>query len=140
MKYLLDTNVLSEPLKPEPNRNVVARLKRHQNEISTAAPIWHELVFGCQRIPPSRKREIIAAYLRDVVARNMDILPYDDRAAEWHAEQRAKLEPLGKTPSFVDGQIAAIARVNGLALVTRNTLDFKHFEELTILNWFAPAG
>ncbi len=139
MKYLLDTNVLSEPLKPEPNRNVMAKLEKHQGEIATAAPIWHELVFGCQRLPPSRKREIIAAYLRDVVARNMDILPYDEMAAEWHAEQRAKLGMHGRAPSFADGQIAAIARINGLILVTRNTVDFEHFDDITILNWHTSA-
>jgi tRNA(fMet)-specific endonuclease VapC len=139
MKYLLDTNVLSEPLKPEPNRNVMASLERYQSEISTAAPIWHELLFGCQRLPPSRKREMIATYLRDVVQRNMDILPYDDRAAEWHAEQRAKLGLQGLTPSFVDGQIAAIARVNGMTLVTRNHRDFESFDEITILNWHQSA-
>jgi tRNA(fMet)-specific endonuclease VapC len=139
MKYLLDTNVLSEPLKPKPNRNVLTYLQRHQSEFATAAPIWHELVFGCQRLPPSRKREIIAAYLRDVVARNMDILPYDEMAAEWHAEQRAKLGMYGRAPSFVDGQIAAIARINGLILVTRNTVDFEHFDDITIINWHTAA-
>jgi predicted nucleic acid-binding protein len=43
---------------------------------------------------------MIAIYLEDVVLQNMDIIPYDDRAAEWHAEQRAKLYTQGKTPSF----------------------------------------
>lgn len=139
MKYLLDTNVLSEPLKPEPNRKVMAMLERHQGEIATAAPVWHELLFGCLRLPLSRKRDMIETYLQDVVMRNMDILPYDDRAAEWHAEQRAKLCMLGKVPSFVDGQIAAIARVNGVALVTRNTLDFEFFDEIKVLNWHKPG-
>jgi len=139
MKYLLDTNVLSEPLKPEPNRKVMAMLERHQGEIATAAPVWHELLFGCLRLPLSRKRDMIETYLQDVVMRNMDILPYDDRAAEWHAEQRAKLCMLGKAPSFVDGQIAAIARVNGVALVTRNTPDFEFFDEIKVLNWHKPG-
>ena len=135
MKYLLDTNVLSEPLKLEPNPKVMSMLKRHQEDIATAAPVWHELFFGYLRLPLSRKREMIAIYLEDVVLRNMDIIPYDDRAAEWHAEQRSKLYPQGKTPSFVDGQIAAVARVNGMILVTRNTNDFSVFDDLRVLNW-----
>lgn len=139
MKYLLDTNVLSEPLKLEPNRKVMAMLKRHQDEIATAALVWHELLFGCLRLPQSRKREMIATYLEEVVLRNMDIIPYDDRAAEWHAEQRVKLYTQGKTPSFVDGQIAAVARVNGMTLVTRNTHDFKSFDDLRVLNWHKPG-
>ena len=135
MKYLLDTNVLSEPLKLEPNPKVMTMLKRHQDEIATAALVWHELLFGCLRLPQSRKREMIAIYLEEVVLRNLDIIPYDDRAAEWHAEQRAKLYTQGKTPSFVDGQIAAVARVNGMTLVTRNTNDFSVFDDLRVLNW-----
>jgi hypothetical protein len=49
------------------------------------------------------------------------ILPYDDRAAQWHAEERARLYQ--KTPPFIDGQIAAVAVVNELTLITNNLLD-----------------
>ena len=64
-----------------------------------------------------------------------DILPYDEQAAEWHAKERARLASLGQMPSFVDGQIAAIAKVNGLVLVTRNTSDFEKFSGLKLENW-----
>jgi tRNA(fMet)-specific endonuclease VapC len=43
----------------------------------------------------------------------------------------------GRTPSYVDGQIAAIAKTNDLTLVTRNTSDFVHFADLRVENWFA---
>ncbi|MBU2620740.1 MAG: type II toxin-antitoxin system VapC family toxin [Proteobacteria bacterium] len=135
IKYLLDTNVLSEAVKANPDRYVMAMLEKHQDEIATAAPVWHELLYGCLRLPVSRKREMLEAYLEDVILRNMDILPYDERAAEWHAEQRSKLSMQGKTPSFVDGQIAAITIVNELILITRNTHDFKMFENFSVLNW-----
>ena len=135
MKYLLDTNVLFEAVKADPNRKVMAMLEKHQDEIATAAPVWHELLFGCLRLPVSRKREMIETYLENVVLRNMDILPYDERSAEWHAQQRAKLSMQGKVPSFVDGQIAAIAWANGMILVTRNTLDFQSFEDIRVQNW-----
>lgn len=135
IKYLLDTNVLSEAVKALPDRYVMEMLEKHQDEIVTAAPVWHELLYGCLRLPVSRKREMLEAYLEDVVFRSMDILPYDERAAEWHAEQRSKLSLHGKMPSFVDGQIAAITSVNDLILVTRNTQDFKLFENFRVLNW-----
>ncbi len=136
MKYLLDTNVLSEAVKTIPNQSVMKMLERHQHEIVTAAPVWHELQFGCQRLPRSRKREVIAIFLNDIIRRTMLILPYDDRAAEWHASERARLSSNGATPSFVDGQIAAVAGVNDLVLVTRNIDDFKLFLNLKIKNWF----
>ena len=110
-------------------------LERHQSEIVTAAPVWHELQFGCQRLPRSRKRELIALFLSDIVKRTMLILSYDDKAAEWHTKERARLSAKGTTPSFVDGQIAAIASVNSLVLVTRNINDFKPFLKLKLENW-----
>jgi len=135
MQYLLDTNVLSEPVKSSPQNSVLNSIKRHQNEIATAAPVWHELNYGCRRLPVSRKRAILETYLNDVVKPNMIILPYDERAAEWHAEERARLSSIGNMPSFVDGQIAAIAIVNGLILVSRNTDDFSKFSGIILANW-----
>ena len=135
MKYLLDTNVLSESVKTSPQKSVLKLTERHQHEIVTAAPVWHELFYGCQRLPVSRKREILETFLYDVLKPNMTILPYDERAAEWHAKERARLASMGQMPSFVDGQIAAIAKVNGLILVSRNTSDFKKFSGLKLENW-----
>ena len=135
MKYLLDTNVLSESVKTSPQKSVLKLTERHQHEIVTAAPVWHELFYDCQRLPVSRKRKILETFLLGVLKPNMTILPYDERAAEWHAKERARLTSLGQMPSFVDGQIAAIARVNSLTLVTRNTSDFKKFSGLKLENW-----
>ena len=135
MKYLLDTNVLSESVKTSPQKSVLNLTERHQHEIVTAAPVWHELFYGCQRLPVSRQREILETFLHDVLKPNMIILPYDERAAEWHAKERARLTVLGQIPSFVDGQIAAVAKVNGLILVTRNTPDFEKFSGLKLENW-----
>ncbi len=135
MKYLLDTNVLSESVKTSPQKSVLKLTERHQLEIVTAAPVWHELFYGCQRLPVSRKREILETFLHDVLKANMTILPYDEQAAEWHAKERARLISLGQMHSFVDGQIAAIAKVNGLVLVTRNTSDFKKYSGLKLENW-----
>jgi tRNA(fMet)-specific endonuclease VapC len=87
---------------------------------------------------PSRKRSLLEAYLDALSA--LPVLPYDVRAARWHAEERARLESMGQVPSFVDGQIAAIAVVNEVVLVTRNVGDFARFSGLEIEDWFAPSG
>ena len=113
----------------------LTKLERHQHEIITAAPVWHEMQYGCRRLPRSRKRAVIEVYLFDVVKKNLLILPYDSRAAEWHAKERARLSRKGKPPPFVDGQIAAISMVNDLILVTRNIEDFKMFSGLKTENW-----
>ncbi len=135
MIYLIDTNVLSEAVKTVPNRHVMTLIERHQDEIVTASPVWHELQYGCQRLPISRKRELIESYIENVIRQNMVILPYDERAAGWHARERARLAAQGQTPPYVDSQIAAIAQVNDLILVTRNTSDFEMFSDLKVQNW-----
>ena len=74
-------------------------------------------------------------FLEEVVRATLPILPYDERAAEWHGEERARLERAGRMAPFVDGQIAAIAVTSGLPLVTANPIDFKWFKTLTVHNW-----
>jgi len=133
--FLLDTNVISEMAKKQPNPGVIEKIKKHQHEISTAAPVWHELQFGCFRLPFSKQRNYLESFLENVIRQNIDILPYEEKAAQWHALNRARLSAEGKTPSFVDGQIAGIAYTNGLILVTRNMSDFRAFPDLQIRNW-----
>jgi len=135
VKFLLDTNILSEPMKTAPSARAMRKLRAHQAEIATAAPVWHEMLFGCRRLPSSRKRDAIEQYLRSVVWASVPILSYGVVAAEWHASERARLTTMGKTPAFVDGQIAAIAKTNDLILVTDNVTDFALFQELQVENW-----
>ena len=86
-------------------------------------------------MPRGKRRAALEAYLRDVVQGSFPILPYDEAAATWHGEERARLEALGRPAPFVDGQIAAIAHVNGLVLATANDKDFTRFNGLTVENW-----
>ncbi|MCL5734451.1 MAG: type II toxin-antitoxin system VapC family toxin [Actinobacteria bacterium] len=134
--YLLDTCILSEPVLRDPNPAVVARILDRQGEIATAAPVIHELWFGCIRMPPSRKRDLLKDYLESLST--VPVLPYDARAARRHAEERARLESMGQTAPFVDGQIAAIAHVNQLVLITHNVDDFVRFSGLRVEDWFVP--
>ena len=136
LRFLVDANVLSEPLKPIPNSVVLRRIEQHRSELATASLVWHELLYGCHRLPESKTRTTIEDYLRDTLAPSLLILPYESRAAEHHARERARLAGAGKTPPFIDGQIAAIAYVNNLVLVTRNDADFAAFEGLRIENWW----
>ena len=135
LKYLLDTNIVSEPLRPSPSRTVLRRLASHEGETAIASIVWHELQFGCARLPVSRRRDAIKRFLEDVVVASFPLLDYDRAAAEWHARERVRLEAAGKTPPFVDGQIAAIACVNDLVLVTANKVDFRGFKGLRVEGW-----
>ena len=137
LRYLLDTNVLSEPLRPAPNRRLLERLGSRGGTMAIAAPTWHELRFGCERLARSRRKQQIEDYLATVVQVEFPVLPYDGAAAAWHARERARLRARGQTPAFVDGQIAAIATVNELILVTANRADFAGFESLQTEDWLS---
>ena len=135
LKYLLDTNVVSEPLRPKPSTTTLGRLRSHQGETAIASIVWHELQFGCARLPKSRRRAAIKRYLEEVVLASFPILDYGRAAAEWQAGERARLEAAGETPPFIDAQIAAIASVNDLVLITANIADFRGFKGLRVQSW-----
>jgi tRNA(fMet)-specific endonuclease VapC len=133
--YLLDTNILSETLKPQPHLQVLSAIKTHALEITTTAITMQEIIFGYRCLPPSKCREQIEKYCQEI-QQTTSILSYSESAGIWHGTERARLKQMGITPPFIDGQIAAIAVVNNLILVTRNTKDFKFFSDLKIENWF----
>lgn len=133
--WLLDTNVVSEAIRPQPNPAVMGNLKRYQGEMTIAAPVWHELRFGWLRLPEGQRRDAIGRFVQDV-AGQLPVLPYDASAARIHAELRSQRALAGQTLPFVDGQIAAIAIAHGATLVTRNTKDFAGLQGLRMVDWF----
>ena len=137
MNVLLDTNVLSEPMRQQPDAAVMAQIEAGGHQLHTASVVIHELRYGVQRLPKGRRRQRLDQYIQAVLASGLTVLPYDTTAALWHGEQRASLEARGLKPPFADGQIAAIAATQGLVLVTRNTSDFELFDGLQLLNWFS---
>lgn len=137
MRLLLDTNVLSEPLREHPDPEVLRQLQCGEHVLHTASVVIHELSYGIHRLAPGRRRQRLGSYLDGLIASGLTVLPYDRKAALWHGEERARLEALGRPMAFADGQIAAIAATHGLVLVTRNTSNFSAFQGLEVRNWFS---
>jgi tRNA(fMet)-specific endonuclease VapC len=135
LRYLLDTSVVSEPALASPNARLIHRLEQRAAQCAIASPVWHELVYGAARLSDGRRRAALDYYLQGVVRERLPILPYDTDAAEWHARERARLEAAGRSPPFVDGQIAAIAATRNLILVTANRRDFAAFREVEVADW-----
>jgi tRNA(fMet)-specific endonuclease VapC len=133
--YLLDTSIVSAPISTRPDPTILERLSMHGPECAIAAPVWHELTYGCRRLAKGKRRAALEAYLREVVQASFPVLSYDEAAATWHGEERARLEALGRPAPYVDGQIAAIAHVHGLVLATTNEKDFARFKGLAVENW-----
>ena len=88
-------------------------------------------------MPDGKRKQQSTRYVHEVLRPSLEVLPCDREAALRHAEERARLTSQGRTPPFVDGQIAAIAMMNDLILITRNTRDFENFTDLRYENWFA---
>lgn len=134
-KFLLDTNIISEPARPLPNANVLHKLDIHKSEVVVSSVVVHEILHGCLRLSESKRRESLWNYIHESIL-NLPVFDYDLKAAQWHAQERARLSKIGKTPAFVDGQIASIAYSNNLILVTNNVSDFEFFNDLRVENWF----
>ena len=139
LRYLVDTSIVSAPVAKTPDPGVLEGLDKHGLECAIAAPVWYELTYGCRRLPKGKRRVALESYLEEIVRGSFPILPYDEVAAKWHGQERARLDAAGRPAPYVDGQIAAIAQVNGLVLVTANVRDFTCFRELKIENWMRTA-
>lgn len=134
LRFVLDTNVVSELVRPVPDAAVASKIASAVGTMAVAAPTLHELRFGVERLAASRRKTMLEAYF-DRFAETFAVLPYDRAAALWHARERARLAALGRVPSFVDGQIAAVAATGVLVLVTQNVRDFARYDGLTVECW-----
>jgi tRNA(fMet)-specific endonuclease VapC len=134
VKVLLDTNALAEAIRPAPNAGFLKRLRANEANVAIASVTLHEALYGVERLPEGKRKEILREYMRDVVTK-MPALPYDAKAADWHARARARLDVAGRPIPYADGQIAAIAVVHRLTLVTANVRDFRSVEGLRVEDW-----
>ncbi|GAB1539723.1 hypothetical protein NUACC21_23900 [Scytonema sp. NUACC21] len=80
LKFLLDTNILSELARPIPNANVLHKLDIHKSEIAVSSVVVHEILHGCLRLPESKRREYLRNYIYESVL-NLPVFDYDLKAA-----------------------------------------------------------
>lgn len=138
-RFLLDTSTVSAAMWKTPDPGVLSKLEAHGGACAISAHVWHELRYGVARLARGKRRDVLAAFLQDVVSPTLPILPYDQRAAEWLADERVRLEKAGKHMAVVDGQIAAVAATNGIPVVTANIVDFSVFKGLVVHNWISDS-
>lgn len=128
MRYLLDTNILSELVKPQPNAGVVQWILEHPEQLCFISVVTlSELQFGIERLPASIRKEQIKAWLNhDLKARFAGrIINIEDTIAIQCGTFRAIRQHQGVPLAIADGLIAASAFIHELAVVTRNTKDFE---------------
>lgn len=122
-----------------PDSGVLQKLDEHGGECAISVHVWHELRYGVARLPRGKRRDLLESFLRDVVYPTLPILLYDERAADWLAQERVRLEKAGKHMAVVDGQIAAVAAINRIPVVTANIADFSVFKGLRVQNWMSAG-
>lgn len=125
---VLDTNVLSEFLRPRPQPKVVDwLLEQTRSMVFTTAISRGEMLYGVMILPDGQRKarllqEVLAVFATDLAGR---ILPYDSAAADAHAEFAAMRRAQGRPIAQSDAMIAGIARSRGATLATRNLRDFE---------------
>lgn len=131
MTYLLDTNVISEVMRRDPNPHVFSWFST-LSSIRTSVICLEELVYGL------RRRSLYAkeAWLRRLLADRGRVYPVSDNASHWSGERRATAELQGIKVHQADALIAACAWEHGLVLATRNTKDFESLG-IALFNPFA---
>lgn len=124
---ILDTNVVSEPMKPDADRRVQSWLDEQIAETLYLTSIsLSELLLGVEVLPDGKRKEGLAVALAELIGALFAsrILPFDQQAATMYAARMSRARASGRTVSMADGQIAAIAAVHGFKVATRDTAPF----------------
>jgi predicted nucleic acid-binding protein len=140
---LLDTNVVSEPLKLNPNPTVVAWIDAQVIETLCLSTISvTELRYGIAVLPDGKRKQVLRRSLdkRVLPLFASRILPFDIEAAEICAELRARARALGKGISTADSYIAAIAVARSLTVATRDTEPFAAVGATVVNPWESAIG
>jgi predicted nucleic acid-binding protein len=138
---VLDTNVVSELMRADPDHAVVSWLDaQHASSLYITAITAAELLFGVERLPVGKRRTRIGSAIADVLETDFAdrVLPFTGLSALEYGRVVARRERLGHPMGMTDGMIAATALSAGAsAFATRNTKDFED-SDLTLLNpWIA---
>lgn len=125
---VLDTNVLSELMKPRPEPRVVGWVGGHPTgSLFTTTLTRAEILYGIALLDAGRRRDRLGEAARAIFAVDFRgrVLPFDEDASELYAEIASDRRKAGRPISAFDAQIAAIARSRGALLATRNAGDFE---------------
>lgn len=125
---VVDTNVVSEVMRPEPTPVVVNWIRsRAKGELYTTSITLAEIRYGIERLPEGRRKRLMQTTAEQVFASfEEQVLPFDAAAALQYAPIASAREQAGAPIDGFDAQIASICRAYQAALATRNLKDFEH--------------
>ena len=135
---ILDTNVVSELMRPQPSPSVVAWIARYPaRELFTTSISEAEIFYGIKLLTPGKRRQELNLSADGVFSEDMKgrVLAFESDAARSFSEIAAHRRSLGRPISHADAQIAAIALSRGAKLATRNVDDFENCGVTVINPW-----
>ena len=138
MTVLLDTNVVSELLRPSPNPAVEGWVAgRQAADLHFSAVSEAELRYGVALLPAGRRRDALALAVEAILREDFEdrVLPFDSETAREYADIAASRRTAGRPVAPADCQIAAIARSRDLTIATRNVRDFADMEIELVDPW-----
>ena len=141
-RFLLDTNVISEPMRPQPSVAVLRWLEAQDpGSLFLSAVTLGELVAGIRRLASTARRRALEQWLMDIVVSQFQgrILAFDSEVAWRWGTLVADCEAVGRPRPAIDLQIAATAAHNELVLVTRNAKDLEGLG-VDLLNPWSSRG
>ena len=139
---MLDTNVLSELMRDNPDTQVLAWFAGQGAKLmKTSAITQAEIGAGIALLPAGKRRDALARAASQLFEEDFQgrCLDFGAHAAEHYAQVRAQRQRAGRPISTEDAQIAAIALAAQLQLVTRNTKDFEEIDGLEVVNPWQPT-
>lgn len=136
--FLLDSNVVSEAIRPAPETRVLSFLGE-EAELWLSVVVLHELEFGIERLDQGKRKERMRDGLAEVLARYADrVLPVGDEEAVLAASLRFRARRSGRVLHLADALIAGTAKAHDLAVATRNVRDFEGLDVDLLNPWNAP--
>lgn len=134
--FVLDTNLLSELLRPRPEPAVVHWMQAQPlDSLRVTAITRAEMLYGARLLREPRREALTATVHELLQGFDGRFLPFDNAAAEIYAELAARRRTMGRPASVFDTQIAAIACAHGAGIVTRNVADFEDYGLNLINPW-----
>lgn len=135
---VLDTNVLSETLKPAPSDTVLRWLAAQEPlAVFTTTITQAEVLYGIEMLPAGKRRVRLAAAIERLFAEEFRgrILPFDEESARMFPKIIAGRDAVGRPMSQLDGMIAAIVRSRRATVATRDSNGFEHCGIRVINPW-----
>lgn len=131
--YLLDTSIITEPLRENPNPKILAKIEKYVNVSAISATTLYELYHGIEFVHDDKQQTKLIKYITNVVRNLFTILPYDDFSAVVQSDLRFKDKSIKLRPR--DKIQAATSKAHNMILATKEPERYENIISLAVEDW-----